>query len=177
MSRLRRLMMMQGGTGESPGFIEFRKDKYVSTGILENSELKVILKIKFHSVTSYVVIMGHYAGDRFNMGLFVNNVEDYYNGHQVKIPWSELLTGEAIVITKDRNMTYFDGLLKAEHPYKQFSRTDILIIGDGCNADIYGFSIWQDGAMVDEYIPYVENGKEYFRGKNTGKLLEVMTKG
>ena len=49
----RRLMAMQPGiTGESPEFIEFRRDRYVDTGMEMDGDLKVSLKIRFHSADS-----------------------------------------------------------------------------------------------------------------------------
>lgn len=156
----RRLYREQPQT--QPEFIEFRADKYVPTGIAENSELKVYLKIRFISLGSYQYIIGYYAGQ--------NNI---------KIPFSEFKIGSVIEIVKDRNKTYVDGVLKAEHTYKAFSRTNIMGIGGntfGINADVYAFSIWNNDVLVDEYYPAIVDGKEYFKGKNTGKLLEVVTK-
>jgi len=180
MSRLRRLMMMQGSIGESPEFIEFRRDKYVPTGVAENSELKVYLKIRFISLGSYQYIIGYYAGSWFNMGPYSGYVEDYYaNQNNIKIPNSEFKIGSVIEIVKDRNKTYVDGVLKAEHTYKAFSRTNIMGIGGNTfnlNADVYAFSIWDNDVLVDEYYPAIVDGKEYFKGKNTSKLLEVVTK-
>lgn len=180
MSRLRRLMMMQGGTGESPEFIEFRADKYVPTGIEKNSELKVYLKIRFESLSSYQTVIGSYGGGWFNMGPYKGDMEDFYgNNSKIVIPYEEWKVGNIIEIVKDRNKTYVDGVLKAEHAYQSFSRTDILGIGGntfGIYADVYAFSIWDNDVLVDEYYPAIVDGKEYFKGKNTGKLLEVVTK-
>lgn len=183
MSEFRRRLAAHGkpgGTGESPEFIEFRANKYVPTGVTASSEIKVRLKVKFLSLGSYQFIIGWYAGAWFNMGPYAGYVEDYYaNQNNIKIPISEFKIGNVIEIVKDKNKTYVDDVLKAEHKYKQFSRTDIIGIGGNTfnlNADIYNFAFWQDDILIDEYYPYVVDGKEYFKGKNTGKLLEVITK-
>lgn len=174
----RRLYREQPQT--QPEFIEFRADKYVPTGIAENSELKVYLKIRFISLGSYQYIIGYYRGGWFVMRAYNKYVEDYYADQTViKIPFSEFKIGSVIEIVKDRNKTYVDGVLKAEHTYEAFSRTDLMGIGGNTfmiHADVYAFSIWDNDVLVDEYYPAIVDGKEYFKGKNTGKLLEVVTK-
>ena len=180
MSRLRRLMMMQGSIGESPEFIEFRYDKYVVTGAKMNSELKVSLKIRFHQPTNLSCMIGRWSYTKFEIGIhdYKWNMRDFYNDDRIDIPYSVLKVGNVIEIVKDKNLTYFDGILKAEHPTAQFNVDASVFIGSNnvtLNADVYSFALWQDDALIDEYLPYVVDGKEYFRGKNTGKLLEVLT--
>lgn len=180
MSRLRRLMMMQGSIGESPEFIEFRRDKYVETEVKMNSDLKVSLKIKFQQTNNIANIMGDYGSNSFAMTInYYGDVSDVYNGSKITIPNSELKEGNIIEIVKDKNMTYIDGALKAEHPYGQFNTGNSFLIGDQSvifNADVYSFAIWQNDALIDEYYPFVIDEKEYFKGKHTGKLLEVKIK-
>lgn len=70
MSSFRRKLMMQpGSTGESPEFIEFRYDKYVDTGVKMNSDLKVSLKIKFHSADKSANIIGRWGNPNFTMSI------------------------------------------------------------------------------------------------------------
>lgn len=175
----RRLMMQPGSTGESPEFIEFRYDKYVDTGVKMNSDLKVSLKIKFQQANKIANIMGDYASSFFAMAInYYGDISDVYNGSKITIPNSEIKVGNVIEIVKDKNMTYIDGVLKAEHSYGHFNSNNLLI-GDQSvvfNADVYNFAIWQNDVLVDEFYPFVIDGKEYFKGKHTGKLLEVKMK-
>lgn len=177
----RRLMMQPGSTGESPEFIEFRYDKYVDTGVYMNSELKVSLKIRFHQPTNLSCIIGKWSLTKFEIGIhdYNWNLRDFYNDDRIDIPYSVLKVGNVIEIVKDKNMTYFDGILKAEHPTVQFNDYTPVYIGSNnvtLNADVYSFAIWQNDALIDEYYPFVIDGKEYFKGKHTGKLLEVKIK-
>lgn len=186
MSRLRRLMMMQGSIGESPEFIEFRRDRYVDTGMESNGDLKVSLKIRFHSADSSANIIGkwgspYYATSVSGASYFRWYVVDVFNNDRFSSEEDatvDLKIGNVIEIVKDRNKLYIDNVLKAEHPYSQFNTGSSLLIGGNnvtVDADIYSFALWQDDMLTDEYLPYVVDGKEYFRGKNTGKLLEVLT--
>lgn len=177
-------MMQPGSTGESPEFIEFRYDKYVDTGVYMNSDLKVSLKIKFYSANNPANIIGRWGNPNFTMSIsgYGSNwyiVDIFCNSDRMTIPNSELKVGNVIEIVKDKNMTYINNVLMAEHQYGQYSTGDKLLIGGNnvtVNADVYSFSIWQDDALIDEYYPFVIDGKEYFKGKHTGKLLEVKIK-
>lgn len=189
MSEFRRRLAAHGkpgGTGESPEFIEFRHDKYVDTGIIVDSELKVSLKIKFHSANASANIIGRWGSPYYTTSISGASysrwyVLDTFNGDNFRSEEDsivDLKVGNIIEIVKDRNKLYIDNVLKVEHPYSQMNSGSNTLIGGNnvtFDADVYAFSIWQDDVLVDEYIPYVENGKEYFRGKNTGKLLEVLT--
>lgn len=181
-------MMMQGGTGDSPEFIEFRANKYVDTGVQINSELKVSLKIRFHSADNSANIIGKWGSPYFATSVsgtsyFRWYIIDTFNGDNFKSEEDsivDLKVGNIIEIVKDRNKLYIDNILKVEHPFSQFRIGETFLIGGNnvtINADVYSFAIWQDDVLVDEYLPHVEDGKEYFKGKNTGKLLEVKTKG
>lgn len=184
MSRLRRLMMMQGSIGETPEFIEFRRDKYVETEVKMNSDLKVSLKIKFYSANNSANIIGRWGNPKFTTsisgyGSDWNVIDVFSNNDRMKIPISELKVGSVIEIVKDKNMTYINDVSMAEHQYEQYNVADILLIGGHnvtFNADVYSFAIWQNDALIDEYYPFVIDGKEYFKGKHTGKLLEVKIK-
>ena len=183
----RRMMAMQPGiTGESPEFIEFRRDRYVDTGINTNSDLKVSLKIRFHSADSSTNIIGRWGSPYYVTSIsgasyFRWYVVDSFNNDRFSSEEDatvDLKIGNVIEIVKDRNKLYIDNVLKAEHPYSQFHTGNSVLIGGNnvtVDADIYSFALWQDDALIDEYLPYVVDGKEYFRGKNTGKLLEVLT--
>lgn len=186
MSRFRRLMMMQGSIGESPEFIEFRRDRYVDTGMESNGDLKVSLKIKFHSANASANIIGRWGSSYYTTSISGASysrwyILDTFNGDNFRSEEDsivDLKVGNIIEIVKDRNKLYIDNVLKAEHPYSQFNTGSSLLIGGNnvtVDADIYSFAIWQDDVLTDEYLPYVVDGKEYFRGKNTGKLLEVLT--
>lgn len=183
----RRLMAMQPGiTGESPEFIEFRSDRYVDTGMKTDGDLKVSLKIKFHSADSSANIIGRWGSPYYAISISGASYSGWYlvdvfNRDRVEFEEDaavDLKIGNVIEIVKDRNRLYIDNVLKAEHLYSQF-RTDSTVFIGGNNvtvdADIYSFALWQDDVLTDEYLPYVVDGKEYFRGKNTGKLLEVLT--
>lgn len=177
---------MQGSIGESPEFIEFRRDRYVDTGMTSNGDLKVSLKIRFHSADNSANIIGRWDSPYYTTSISGASysrwyVLDTFNGDNFRSEEDsivDLKVGNIIEIVKDRNKLYIDNVLKVEHPYSQMNSGNNTLIGGNnvtFDADVYAFSIWQDDVLVDEYIPYVENGKEYFRGKNTGKLLEVLT--
>ena len=179
-------MAMQSGiTGESPEFIEFRSDRYVDTGMEVNGDLKVSLKIRFHSADSSANIIGrwgfpYYATSISGASYSRWYVVDVFNNDRFTSEEDatvDLKIGNVIEIVKDRNRFYIDNVLKAEHPYSQF-RTDSNVFIGGNNvtfdADVYSFALWQDDVLDDEYYPFVAGEKEYFRGKNTGKLLEVI---
>lgn len=180
----RRLMMQPGSTGESPEFIEFRYDKYVDTGVKMNSDLKVSLKIKFYSASESANIIGRWGNPNFTMSISGAGsnwyiVDIFHNNDRITIPNSELKMENIIEIVKDKNMTYIDNVLMAEHQYEPYSVADILLIGGHnvtFNTDVYSFAIWQDDVLIDEYYPFVIDGKEYFKGKHTSKLLEVKIK-
>lgn len=187
MGRLRRrLMAMQPGiTGESPEFIEFKSDRYVDTGIKANGDLKVSLKIRFHSADSSANIIGRWGFPYYATSISGTSysgwyVVDIFNGDRVEFEEDaavDLKIGNVIEIVKDRNRLYIDNVLKAEHPYSQFETGSMVLIGGNnvtFDADVYSFALWQDDVLVDEYYPFVAGEKEYFRGKNTGKLLEVI---
>ena len=178
--------MQPGITGESPEFIEFRKDRYVDTGMKMNGDLKVSLKIRFHSANSSANIIGKWGSPYYATSVSGASYSRWYiidvfsNDKFVTEEDSivDLKIGNVIEIVKDRNKLYIDNVLKAEHPYSQLYSGDFVLIGGNnvtVDADIYSFAIWQDDVLTDEYLPYVVDGKEYFRGKNTGKLLEVLT--
>ena len=183
----RRLMAMQPGiTGESPEFIEFRRDRYVDTGMEMDGDLKVSLKIRFHSVDSSANIIGRWGSPYYATSVSGASysgwyVVDVFNNDRFSSEEDaavDLKIGNVIEIVKDRNRLYIDNVLKAEHPYSQFHTGSFVLIGGNnvtVDADIYSFALWQDDVLTDEYLPYVVDGKEYFRGKNTGKLLEVLT--
>ena len=177
------MMMQPGSTGESPEFIEFRYDKYVDTEVKMNSDLKVSLKIKFHSASESANIIGRWGNPNFTMSVSGAGsnwyIVDIFRKDRITIPNSELKVGNVIEIVKDKNMTYIDNVLMAKHQYEQYSVADTLLIGGNnvtLNADVYSFAIWQNDALIDEYYPFVIDGKEYFKGKHTGKLLEVKIK-
>lgn len=180
------MMMQPILTGESPEFIEFRYDKYVDTGANINSELKVSLKIRFHSADNSANIIGrwgfpYYATSVSGASYSGWYVVDVFNSDRFLSEEDaavDLKIGNVIEIVKDRNKLYIDNVLKVEHPYSQFHTGNFVLIGGNnvtVDADIYSFALWQDDVLTDEYLPYVVDGKEYFRGKNTGKLLEVLT--
>lgn len=180
------MAMQPGITGESPEFIEFRRDRYVDTGMKMNGDLKVSLKIRFHSADSSASIIGrwgypYYATSVSGASYSRWYVLDVFNNDRFSSEEDatvDLKIGNVIEIVKDRNKLYIDNVLKAEHPYSQFNTGSSVLIGGNnvtVDADIYSFALWQDDVLTDEYLPYVVDGKEYFRGKNTGKLLEVLT--
>lgn len=182
----RRLMMQPGIMGESPEFIEFRRDRYVDTGMETDGDLKVSLKIRFHSVDSSASIIGRWGSPYYATsvsgasysGWYVVDVFNRDRFSSEEDAAVDLKIGNVIEIVKDRNRLYIDNVLKAEHPYSQFHTGSFVLIGGNnvtVDADIYSFALWQDDVLTDEYLPYVVDGKEYFRGKNTGKLLEVLT--
>lgn len=182
----RRLMAMQPGiTGESPEFIEFRGDRYVDTGMEVNGDLKVSLKIRFHSADSSACIIGRWGSPYYATSISGASysrwyVVDVFNNDRFSSEEDaavDLKIGNVIEIVKDRNKLYIDNVLKAEHPYSQFHTGSSVLIGGNnltFDADVYSFAIWQNDVLDDEYYPFVAGEKEYFRGKNTGKLLEVI---
>lgn len=154
------------------------KEKYMDTGIPVTGNIKFVMKARFHWLGNYNSILGRYADNYWGMGVY-GDIEDKYGNTKINIPKADFKVGDVIILTKDRNKTYIDGILKAEHQYKQFERDYSLMICNersGVNADIFMFSVWQDDALIDEYYPFVIDGKEYFKGKHTGKLLEVKIK-
>lgn len=168
---------------EQLDFIEFRADKYVDTGININADLKVSLKIKFYSANNSANIIGRWGNPKFTMSISGTssnwNVIDVFSNDRMTIPISELKVGNVIEIVKDKNMTYINDVLMAEHQYEQYNTADILLIGGNnitFNADVYSFAIWQNDMLIDEFLPVRINGKEYFKGKDTKRLLEVITK-
>lgn len=148
----RRLMMQPGSTGESPEFIEFRSNKYVDTGVQTNSELKVSLKIRFHSADNSANIIGRWGSPYFATSVYGASyfrwyIVDTFNGDNFKSEEDSIVglkVGNIIEIVKDRNKFYIDNILKAEHPYSQFRTGETLLIGGNnvtINADVYSFAI------------------------------------
>ena len=64
------IAMQPGITGESPEFIEFRRDRYVDTGMTSNGDLKVSLKIRFHSADNSANIIGRWGSPYYGTSIY-----------------------------------------------------------------------------------------------------------
>ena len=172
MSEFRRRMMVRA----SKPYINM-VGKYVDTGVTVTGDIRFEMKVRFFLLSNYQSILGRYGDNWWGMGVYAG-IEDKFGGSKIVIPEQDFKAGDVITLVKDRNKTYVDGVLKVEHPYKQFERDYSLMICNersGVDGDVYSFAIWQDDTLIDEYYPFVVDGKEYFKGKNTGKLLEILT--